>query len=279
VASTGLSNVSDTTLSTAIGDEEFWNDLLEFIEDGKVIPIVGQGVTTIAPSNELLAPWLAGKLARSLSIDRTELSSDASLNDVVCQYLLRGGSSETVYKRLHRILLQDCPKPGKTLEQLVSIDKFRLFLSTTFDSLLETAINTVRFGGEFGTRVCAYSPYADPVDLPARMKYLSGSTVYHILGKSSKQEGDFVVWEDDMLEFILGLHRHLKDDLPNLAKDLKDQKLHCLALGLNFSDWLVRFFLRAARQDRLTDSVKRIDYIAEEGGGVWNDGLVIFSGL
>lgn len=109
------------------------------------------------------------------------------------------------------------------------------------------------------------------------MQSLAESTVYHVLGKSS-QVGDYVVWEDDMLDFILGLHSHMPI-LPNLSRDLADPQTHYLILGLNFSDWLVRFFLRTARQSRLTDGFSRIDYIAEtEDPAGTTDGMVMFFG-
>lgn len=46
-----------------IATEDFWEDLLELIEGGNVLPVVGQGITTTAPDDALLAPWLAAKLA------------------------------------------------------------------------------------------------------------------------------------------------------------------------------------------------------------------------
>ncbi len=39
-------------------NEKFWEVLLDRIDNGFVLPVVGQGVTTIQPEDELLAPWL-----------------------------------------------------------------------------------------------------------------------------------------------------------------------------------------------------------------------------
>jgi hypothetical protein len=40
-----------------------WDNLLDSIDEGSVLPIVGWGVTTFGPDNRLLAPWLASELA------------------------------------------------------------------------------------------------------------------------------------------------------------------------------------------------------------------------
>lgn len=259
-----------------IANDEFWEDLLDLIEGGNVLPVVGQGVTTMEPDDALLAPWLAGRLAEKLNIPLAALPAQPSLNDVICRHLVNGGERDKVYTRLFRILRDEAPQPGKTLERLATVGGFRLFISTTFDPLLAQALNAIRHGGQSATRVFAYSPEAEIKDLPARKNALSGSTVYHVLGKVS-QVGDYVAWEEDMLEFVCGLHQHMPV-LTNLARDLADPNLRVLVLGLNFSDWLVRFFLRVVRQSRLSTGMSRVDYLAEEPADVLPGSLVMFFG-
>ncbi len=100
--------------------------------------------------------------------------------------------------------------------------------------------------------------------------------VYHILGKVS-QVNDYVAWEEDMLEFICGLHQHMPV-LPHLARDLAHPNLHFLVLGLGFADWLVRFFLRVARQSRLSTGLSRVDYLADGPTETLPGSLVMFFG-
>lgn len=266
----------DRSLFSKIGDTDFWEDLLDFIEAGNVMPIVGQGITTIAPDDDLIGPWLAQRLAERLGVPQHDFQGEEQdLGSVVCRHLVTGGPRQQIYTRLHRILKEECPPPGKALRELVSIDALKFFITTTVDPLLARALEEER--PDESVSVCAYSPSAESKDIPDRKDRLNGSTVYHILGKSSPQSDDFVVWEDDMMEFILGLHRHMPE-LHNLSKDLANPKLHYLILGLNFSDWLVRFFLRAARQSRLTSARSGIDYIADDASTGLSDGLVMFFG-
>lgn len=259
-----------------IATDDFWEDLLDLIEGGNVLPVVGQGVTTIAPDDTLLAPWLATKLAERLNIAANKLPAAPTLHDVICRHLIDGGERGAVYTRLSRILRDQSPEPGPTLQKLASVGGLRLLISATFDPLLATALNRVRHGGQPITRICAYSPETESKDLPQRKRDLPGSTVYHILGKVSSV-GDYVAWEEDMLQFICGLHQHMPV-LPNLAKDLADPKLCVLVLGVNFADWLVRFFLRVVRQSRLSTGMDRIDYLAEGPSQVLPDSMVLFFG-
>lgn len=260
----------------SIATDDFWDDLLDLVEGGNVLPIVGQGVTTHGEADEPLMPWLANQLARRLGIAPEKLPHAPTLHDVICRHLVDGGERGAVYTRLFRILRDAPPAPGPTLRRLASVTGLRLFVAATFDPLLSNALNDVRHGGQPVTRVCAYSPHAELPDLPGRKRDLPGSTVYHVLGKVS-QVGDYVAWEEDMLEFICGLHQHMPV-LPNLARDLADPNLRVLVLGLNFADWLVRFFLRVVRQSRLSTGMPRVDYLAEGPHGVLPESMVMFFG-
>ena len=61
---------------------------------------------------------------------------------------------------------------------------------------------------------------------------------------------DFVVWDDDILYFLLKLDQQLPA-LPKLSEAL--QKSHFLVLGLSFSDWLLRFFVQVIKRQRLSE--------------------------
>ena len=61
--------------------------------------------------------------------------------------------------------------PPKALRQLAEITDFDLFITTTFDSMLESAINTERFGGAQSTEVVSYAPNR-VADLPSEREQL-----------------------------------------------------------------------------------------------------------
>ncbi|HKM58952.1 MAG TPA: toll/interleukin-1 receptor domain-containing protein [Chthoniobacterales bacterium] len=281
----------EQALITAIGghaepgplDDSFWQELLTFIEDGKVIPVIGERAVTIAPNNELLYDWLAQRLAEEFNLPLlTELPPTPSLNQVVTAWLLRGGSSKKIYVTLFQILQgKELPEPGSALRDLAGIRDFDLFLTTTFDRLLEQALNEARFAGRGMVRVRAFSPSAKNKDLPDTLEDWAGNksaktpTVYHLLGQVSTIP-NYVVWEEDALEFVCALSQQMRE-LHNLASELKERAL--LILGLNFSDWLVRFFLRVAKQRRLSQrDQERTEYLAEGKPELLPESMILFFG-
>jgi hypothetical protein len=76
-----------------------------------------------------------------------------------------------------------------------------------------------------------------------------------------------VIWDEDLLEFLLELNSSLaRGQLSKLCRDLQpDRNVELLAIGVSFSDWVMRFFLRVMRQTRLTDE-QPVTRLVESGG-------------
>lgn len=254
-------------------DNDFWEDLIAYIKDERVIPVVGEQAVTYGEQNELLYDWLARKLTEKLKVAGDRLPKDPTLNQVICRYLLDGGEPNLIYTRLDRILENECPPPGSTLGLLASITGFNLYITTTFDPLLECALNKARYGGKPLTQVIAYYP-AKAEDIPARKNDLPHAALYHLFGRISPSATEYVAQEEDILDFMCSFQNHLPG-MTNLASDLKEHAL--LVLGLNFSDWLTRFFLRIAMQNRLSER-KLIEYIAEHPTAAASETMVMFFG-
>jgi hypothetical protein len=45
-----------------IGTDDFWEDLLDFVEQGKVIPVISEHAASFGEGNEPLYPFLAREL-------------------------------------------------------------------------------------------------------------------------------------------------------------------------------------------------------------------------
>ena len=67
-------------------DDDAWDDLLNFIEEKRVIPIIGPELLKVETDSgpRLLYDWIAEKLAVKLNVDTSKLPTPYSLNDVVC---------------------------------------------------------------------------------------------------------------------------------------------------------------------------------------------------
>jgi hypothetical protein len=237
-------------LPTATLDDDAWDDLLSFIEERRVIPIVGPELLMVATERgpRLLFDWAAEKLAARLNVPTTDLPERYTLNDVVCLFLAARGRREEAYVRLRSIIKDASFTPPPALQHLAGITDFDLFVSTTPDSLLETAINLVRADGAPATDVLSYSPNR-VVDLPCERDRLERPLVYHLFGKLAASP-TYVISDEDLLEFICALQsEHLVPE--RLFHELEHS--HLLFIGSNFTNWLARLFLRMAKRQRLSD--------------------------
>ena len=245
-----MSGIAAATLPASSLDDDAWDDLLSFIEERRVIPIVGPELLMVATDRgpRLLFEWAAEKLATRLNVNTSELPRPYTLNDVVCVFLAGRGRREEAYVRLRTILKDANFEPPPALQHLAAITDFDLFVTTTADSLLEVAINAERFGGAPSTEVLSYSPNR-VVDLPAERDRLQRPVVYHLFGKVSASP-TYVITDEDLLEFICALQsEHLVPE--KLFHELEHN--HLLFIGSNFTNWLARLFLRMAKRQRLSD--------------------------
>ena len=237
-------------LSPSRLDDDAWDDLLNFIEEKRVIPIIGPELLKVETDSgpRLLYDWLAEKLAAKLNVDTALLPQPYSLNDVVCWHAASRGRREEAYTRLRSILREATFAPPVALKQLAEIADLDLFVSTTFDGYLEQAINEARFGGAQSTEVISYAPNRI-ADLATERDQMTRPAVYHLLGRVSASP-TYVISDEDTLEFVCALQsEHLTPE--KLFHELENN--HLLLIGSNFSNWLVRLFLRMAKRRRLSD--------------------------
>jgi hypothetical protein len=231
-------------------DDDAWDDLLSFIEERRVIPIVGPELllVTTPTGPRLLLDWVAEKLAGRLNVNIAQLPQPYTLNDVICWFLSARGRREEAYVRMRSIIKEANFEPPAALRHLAAITDFDLFVSTTFDPLLENAINLERFNGAPSTDVLSYAPNR-VTDLPTERDRLQRPVVYHLFGKVSASP-TYVISDEDLLEYICALQsEHLAPE--KLFHELEHS--HLLFIGSNFTNWLARLFLRMAKRQRLSD--------------------------
>jgi hypothetical protein len=239
----------------------FWDQLLQLIEEGKVVPVVGQDLLTLPEStgHTLLYPYLAQRLARYLKVSGDDLSAGAELNEVACRYLARGKPLQHVYAAL-KTVANDCdtlPVPEPLL-QLASIRPFSLFVTTTFDSFLVRALNDRRFGGNAKTLALAHAPN-EVEDLSGDVRAMGVPVVYHLLGKLSATPA-YAVTQEDTIEFFHALQSDTRRPA-QLFHELSNRSL--LLLGARFSGWLTSFLMRMSKRQRLSSDDKT-DYVADD---------------
>ena len=236
----------------------FWDNLLDYIQDRTVVPVIGSELVTVRDGDRDVPfyRWVAQRLAADLSLPAAELPAGFELNDVVSLHLRRRGEREELYAQIHRILRNAALTPPEPLRALASIPAFDLFVSLTFDSLLADAIGAARGGGGPRAQQIAYSPNTVR-DLACPKADLRQPVVFHLLGRASASS-DYAICDEDLLEFL-----HAMQDKQRQPKTLFDELRgnHLLILGCNFGDWLARFFLRTARSLELSQKRKRWDVL------------------
>ncbi len=241
--------------------EFFWDDLLEYIEESRVIPVVGAELLTVPDGAGGEAPLmrvLAHRLAERLRVPADDCTGDDALHQVVCRYLQRGGRREEVYPRLRNLMKELAPPVPPNLRELARIRHFNVFVTTTFDSLLAQALDEERFGGAPRTVSLAYSPSHNQ-DLPPDARRAATPLVFHLLGRMSASP-DYVITEEDTLEFFTSMQTESRR--PNVLFD-ELKASHLLLLGNTFPDWLARFFIRIAKNGRLSLQREELEIIAD----------------
>lgn len=253
----------DLLSSEAVPDlwkDNIWDWLLDCLDERCVIPIVGPDLlrVEIDGTTTLLDQYIARRLALTNGRSGDDLPAERALNHVVCKLLRVGKDRVGISADISQIMQEAAFEPSKPLQQLAEITDFNLFVTTTFDSLLENAINQVRFGNNHGASSIAYSPKR-MIDLPSSKERLAQPTVYYLMGKLARS-GYYVISDEDLLEYVCELQVEARRP-ERLFDELK--KNHLLILGEDFSDWLARIFLRTAKGGRLSATRDFVEILAD----------------
>jgi hypothetical protein len=263
----------DRTGESAIAEPSiFWDQLIQLIEESKVVPVVGQDLLTLPEStgHKLLYPFLASRLAAYLKVSTDDLPPGAELNEVAYRYLSKGKPWQHIYAALKTVAAEAEALPiPEPLLQLAAIRPIQLFVSTSFDSFLVRALNQTRFGGNQKTRIFTHSPN-EVQDLPGDFATFGDPVVYQLMGKISATPA-YAVTQEDLIEFFHSLQSETHRPA-QLFHELSSRSL--LMLGTRLSGWLTSFLMRMSKRQRLSTDDKT-DYVADDT--VTNDGnLVLF---
>jgi hypothetical protein len=240
--------------------DDFWDLLLPWVEDGSVIPIVGQDLLALELDGVRVSldTYLAERLAQALgqgppspAADEPPLAEPLTLNRVIYRFLKQKRPIERIYVALAELLKEEganaIPVPQPLL-QLADIDPFRIFVTTTFDPLLERALRKKRPGVRLRVERHSVKEWQESNDLPDDFEPTSETFLYHLLGRLSNEPQDFTVTEEDLLEFLHSLNSRPP---ASLFAELASEKKHLLIIGTSFSEWLARFFIRLPKKQRL----------------------------
>ncbi len=247
--------------------EEFWDDLLAFIEVGRVIPVVGAELLRIqrgsgsvplyrAVADELLDRYKSPHLQQE----------EYGLNEAVYALAGSGRRVRDLYRPIHDILKKLVEEQADALlplKQLASIRHFDLFVTTTPDDLLARALNSVRFKDSGKTDEIEFAPklpterLRDIPEAPSS-KY---TAVFYMFGKSDMSPF-YAIHDEDALEFPYTLQTGCGPE--RVFSQIRTRNL--LLIGCSFAPWLSPFLIRLSNPDRLfSDQRIKKEYLVGQG--------------
>lgn len=209
--------------------EEFWDDLLAFIDDGRVIPVVGAELLTIEKDGTSIPLYraVAERLLNKYKLSAATLPGGAilrdhhELNDAVTALAAGGKRVKDLYRPIDDILQQllaSQAEPLPALRELASIRQFDLFVTTTPDDLLARALDAVRFDSTAQTDHIEYAPSL-PTDRRRDIPELPSSNytaVFYLFGKADVSPF-YAIHDEDALEFTYTLQYTLQNGVPPAA--------------------------------------------------------------
>ena len=247
--------------------ESAWEQLLDLMAHGDVVPVIGARLLLDADGKGSLQARVAERLLDEFDFEMPEggLPPFREVNEAVA--LLKGKVDaqdlyHPIYQAMVRLQKGGVPIP-RTLQQLAQISDFRLMITLTPDDLMAQAlvaakrvfaevVHTPKLPTDQATDLPADW---DPKRSPVQLLYLFGKAAPGPL---------FSIHDEDMLEHAHNVISNGSHVPKAFLGALQDRSL--LLIGCNFPDWLSRFMLRATRKGRLAVREGRRGWLVEPLG-------------
>lgn len=235
----------DKVITKDIINDSNWESLLRAIDSERVVPIIG-GAFFYTDDNENLERYVLERLKKRYKCSRRKDADFTMLADVI-SYNCRikrdseKGTDTNIYQEIFKEI--NCidsqrMKCKREIVDFLSIKKFPLILTTSCYPKLEDELRAT-YGN---VSIFDYVKSARPdigTDLSSQ-----NPTLCYMFGKVKQAKKQFVVTEDDLLDYMHSWHN--LDTRPNqLSNYLKDKFL--LVLGCEYPNWLFKFFWHSLR--------------------------------
>ena len=234
-----------------------WRRLLDRIEGGFVVPVVGCRLLVAEDGESSLQAEIAQRLLASHGLEMEQpLSPFRELNEAVTRLLQKGNGVEDLYSDVHHAIKDlvsasnyVVPRP---IRQLAEISDFSLFVTLTPDDLLARTLRQHRAVNEIIHS--PKMPSSEEHDLPPEWNRSGEAYVLYLFGKSAPAS-IFAIHDEDVLEYAHNVIAREKYVPKIFLDELRQRSL--MLIGCNFPEWLSRFFLRATSASRLSQPTRR----------------------
>jgi hypothetical protein len=220
-------------------DESRWARLLARIQNGDVIPLVGSNLTEVYCR---LRDKLIQQYGHKVGIEgNTDAWVTALSLPQVVSLLTHCRDAEDDEELAIKIteLKTDSIVP-ESLQNLASIDGFDLYLTTSFDGLLERALEE-----RYPERIAPiYFTERSRIDLSYRKP--DAKTLFYLFGKMGETQ-DYGCSEERILRLSHRLQKTEHQQPTWIFDRLRDENTILLMIGSDLPDWVLRHLMVAVR--------------------------------
>jgi hypothetical protein len=230
-------------MNKIISDQYDWDELLDFIAEKKLTPVLGKEMYTFKDGDKLipLDNYLSKKI---LEIQKITDFQAATLPEAVNYLEIEKKVKPMDILRKLKSIVKDIDVDLPVLSEFLNIKDLNYFINTAvYNNVLEKKIFDARRQKSNSTNFSINEPFADCTDIDK----LSEPFVFNVFG-SLLNNVDPAVSEEDMLEYT-GYFKEKMSGATNIVSALKNKNL--LFLGCTFPDWMVRFALRLLSNEPL----------------------------
>lgn len=223
-------------MNKILSEQGDWDELLDFISDKQLTPIVGKEMYKFKADNQLVPvdDYLSKHILELNGVaDKEAISLSQAVNYLVNEKKVK---SMDILRKL-KSLIRDLNFEFPLLSEFLSISDLHYYINTTvYNNVLEHNLEQLRKQTATSINFSINEPFSDCDDLDR----LKAPFVFNVFG-SILNTVDPALSEEDMLEYT-GYFKEKIKNAANIVNALKNKNL--LFLGCAFPDWMVRFILR-----------------------------------
>jgi hypothetical protein len=230
-------------MNKTFSDQYDWDELLDFIAEKKLTPILGKEMYTFKDGDKHVP--LDNYLSKTiLALQKISDYEAATLSEAVNYLEIEKKVKPMDILRKLKSVVKDIDFDLPVLSEFLSIKDLNYFINTAvYNNVLEKKIFEGRRQKANSTNFSINEPFSDCPDIDK----LTEPFVFNVFG-SLLNNVDPALSEEDMLEYT-GFFKEKMSGATNIVSALKNKNL--LFLGCTFPDWMVRFALRLLSNEPL----------------------------
>lgn len=232
-------------MNKAFSEQSDWDELLDFISDRQLTPILGTEIYKFK-KDDILIPvdeYLSQRLLESSRItDQPAMPLIKAVN-----YLINEKKIKTMeITRKLKSMVKEIHFEFPLLTEFLGITDLNYYINTgVYNNVLESNLAETRKETATSINFSINEPFSDCGDL----EKLKVPFVFNVFG-SILSTVDPALSDEDMLEYM-GHFKEKMNSAINIIHALKNKNL--LFIGCSFPDWMVRFILRLLSNEAMRD--------------------------